>query len=262
MAGTEDVLFERQGRVVVLTLNRPARLNALTPALAEALRVRLSDLIRDPQAGAIVLTGAGRGFCSGHDLRNAVAGGEPGVDRLLRDSYNPLVQLIRKHPLPVVAAVNGVAAGAGASLALACDIVVAAEGARFVQAFTNIGIVPDAGSSHFLTRSIGAARARALVLTGDPLPAVQAAEWGLIWQAVPDGAELATACALADRLAAKPPLGLAYAKRLMCAAEASTLETQADIEADYQTLASASADHQEAIRAFVEKRPPAPWTGR
>jgi 2-(1,2-epoxy-1,2-dihydrophenyl)acetyl-CoA isomerase len=258
----EEIILAVEGRVGVLTMNRPHRLNALTPRLAEGLRGRLSDLIRDDRVGAIVLTGAGRGFCSGHDLKNAVAGGEPGVDRLLRDCYNPLIQLIRKHPKPIVGAVNGVAAGAGASLALACDIVIAARSATFVQAFVNIGIVPDAGSSHMLTRMIGAARARALALTGEALPASRAAEWGLILEAVSDGEELQRAKAIAEELAAKPPLGLAFTKRLMSAAECSTLEEQADMEADFQTIASASADHQEAIRAFVEKRPPAPWTGR
>jgi 2-(1,2-epoxy-1,2-dihydrophenyl)acetyl-CoA isomerase len=243
-----------------IALNRPERLNALTVEMADALMAALDTAEADASCRAVLLTGAGRGFCAGQDL-NAIAGMPTAEIGRLLDRYNLLIRKIRALPLPVVCAVNGVAAGAGANLALACDIVLAAKSATFVQAFARIGLIPDCGGTWFLPRLVGTARARGLAMLAEPLPAETAAEWGLIWRAVDDDRLMEEAQALTARLASGPTAGLALAKRALDAAATNDLDRQLDLERDLQEEASASPDHAEGVRAFLDKRPPL-FTGR
>lgn len=256
----ESVLVAEAGGVLSLTLNRPERLNAFNEEMHLALRAALERARDDDTVRAVLLTGAGRGFCAGQDLgdrdpRRGVA--IPDLGETLERFYNPALRLIRSLEKPVVCAVNGVAAGAGANLALACDIVLAARSARFVQAFARIGLVPDAGGSWMLPRLIGEARAKALALTAEPVDAATAADWGLIWKAVEDEALMAEAGALAARLAQGPTLGLGLTKRLIQAAAEQAFDAQLDMERDLQRQAGASADYREGVIAFLEKRAPA-----
>jgi 2-(1,2-epoxy-1,2-dihydrophenyl)acetyl-CoA isomerase len=243
-----------------ITLNRPERLNALNVEMAEALIAALDAAEADRDCRALLLTGAGRAFCAGQDLtaiRDLPASEIPA----LIDHYHPLIRRLRASPLPIVGAVNGVAAGAGANLALACDIVVAARSASFVQAFARIGLIPDCGGTWFLPRLVGPARARALALLAEPLPAATAVEWGLIWQAVDDDRLLPEAEALAARLAAGPTFALGLTKHALDAAATHDLARQLDLERDLQAAAAASPDHAEGVRAFLAKRPPV-FTGK
>lgn len=251
------ILVEKRAGYRLITLNRPERLNALTLEMGEALSAALGDAEADESCRAVLLTGAGRGFCAGQDL--AVVGDAPLGDLL--EAYNAMIRKLRALPLPVVCAVNGVAAGAGANLALACDIVLAARSANFVQAFARIGLVPDCGGTWFLPRPVGSARARALAMLAEPLPAATAAEWGLIWQAVEDETLMEQAQALAARLATQATQGLALTKRALDAAETNDLDRQLDFERDLQVEASRTADYAEGVRAFLEKRSPV-FTGR
>jgi len=216
----------------------------------------------DPACRAVLLTGAGRGFCAGQDLGDvAVKDDGPPELRAVIERYNALVRKLRAIPMPVVCAVNGVAAGAGANLALACDIVLAARSANFIQAFSRIGLIPDCGGTWFLPRLVGAARARALAILAEPLPAERAAEWGLIWQAIDDDRLLTEAQALTARLANMATVGIALTKRALDAAEANTLDRQLDLERDLQDEAGHTPDYAEGVRAFAEKRPPV-FTGK
>ena len=245
--------------VLRLTLNRPDKLNAFNEEMHLALRAGLERARDDAEVRAVLLTGAGRGFCAGQDLgdRDPRKGGDiPDLGVTLERFYNPTLRLIRALEKPVVCAVNGVAAGAGANIALACDIVLAARSARFIQAFAKIGLVPDAGGSWALPRLLGEARAKALTMTAEPLGAETAAAWGLIWKAVDDAELMDEAGALAERLAAGPTLGLGLTKRLIQAAATSTLDEQLDMERDLQRRAGASADYAEGVIAFLEKRAP------
>ncbi len=257
------ILLERRAGYSVITLNRPQRLNAFTDAMHRLLAQVLAEAEEDETCRALLLTGSGRGFCAGQDLNDRVA--KPGEQAALGNSleiyYNPLVRRLRELPFPVVAAVNGVAAGAGANIALACDIVLAARSAKFVQAFAKIGLVPDCGGTWFLPRLIGSARARALALTGEPLPAEKAEAWGLIWKAVDDGALMAEAHALCTHFASAPTVGLALAKRALDQSWSNDLETQLDLERDLQREASLTPDYAEGVRAFLQKRAPV-FTGR
>jgi 2-(1,2-epoxy-1,2-dihydrophenyl)acetyl-CoA isomerase len=254
------ILVETRPSYRVITLNRPERLNALTVEMADALSAALDAAVADDSCRALLLTGAGRAFCAGQDLTRIVGIEPSGIGRLL-DHYNPLIKQLRTLPMPVVCAVNGVAAGAGANLALACDIVLAAQSASFVQAFARIGLIPDCGGTWFLPRLVGMARARALAMLAEPLSAATAAEWGMIWQVVDDDRLMAEAHALAARLAGAATHGLALTKRALDAAEANDLDRQLDLERDLQEMAGASPDHAEGVRAFLDKRPPA-FTGR
>jgi 2-(1,2-epoxy-1,2-dihydrophenyl)acetyl-CoA isomerase len=240
----------------VITLNRPERLNALTVQMADALMAALAAAETDNTCRAVLLTGAGRGFCAGQDLTAIVDAGADEIAALL-DHYNPLISRLRELPLPMVCAVNGVAAGAGANLALACDIVLAARSANFVQAFAKIGLIPDCGGTWFLPRLVGTARARALAMLADPLSAETAAEWGMIWQAVADERLLEEAHALAARLASGPTAALALAKQALEESALNDLDRQLDLERDLQAEAAGTRDHAEGLRAFLEKRPPA-----
>ena len=238
-----------------ITLNRPERLNALTVEMATALHAALDEAEADKSCRALLLTGAGRGFCAGQDLTEIVGASPSDLTRLL-ERYHPLILKIRALPLPIVCAVNGVAAGAGANLALACDIVLAARSASFVQAFARIGLVPDCGGTWFLPRLIGMARARALAMLAEPLPAATAAEWGLIWRMVEDEKLADEAQALAARLASQASTALALTKRALDASGNNTLDRQLDLEGELQLEAGRSPDHAEGVRAFLDKRPP------
>src|SRR5213079_1326860 len=232
-----------------ITLNRPERLNALTVEMAAALNAALDEAETDKSCRALLLTGAGRGFCAGQDLTEIVGAAPSDLTRLL-DHYHPLVLRLRALPIPIVCAVNGVAAGAGANLALACDIVLAARSASFVQAFARIGLIPDCGGTWFLPRLVGTARARALALLAEPLSAETAAEWGLVWRMVEDDRLMDEAQALAARLASQASAALALTKRALDAAGDNTLAQQLDLEGELQRQAGAHPDHAEGIRAF------------
>jgi 2-(1,2-epoxy-1,2-dihydrophenyl)acetyl-CoA isomerase len=244
-----------QGGVRTLTLDRPDALNALDRELKEALLAAFRGAARDAHVRAVVVTGAGRAFCAGQDLRER-GEGAPGLDVELRERYIPLVLAIRRLEKPVIAAVNGVAAGAGFSLALACDLRLMAETATLVAAFGRIGLVPDSGLSWFLPRLVGPASAARIVMVGDPLDAATAERMGLVDRVVPGASLLAEAQALAGRLAAGAPLALALSKRSLAFALEHDLETTLEFEAQLQATAGRSTDHAEGLRAFAEKRPP------
>ncbi len=259
----ETILFEVDSGIARLTLNRPDKLNSFKTQMHAEVRQALASI---PQSGArvLVLSGAGRGFCAGQDLGDrAVAPGSQGVDlgESLENRYNPLVLALHNLPMPVIAAVNGVAAGAGANIALSCDIVIAARSANFVQAFSKLGLIPDSGGTWFLPRLVGDARALGLTLLGNKLPAEQAAAWGLIWQCVED-AELATAVdAMARQFAVAPTRGLAATKLALRRSWQNSFKEQLDVERDVQRELGRSSDYAEGVAAFTEKRS-ARFTGR
>jgi len=259
----QTILFDVSGGVARLTLNRPDRLNSFNTAMHAEVREALGSLAGS-DARVLVITGAGRGFCAGQDLGDrAVAPGGASVDlgESIEKNYKPLVMTLRNLPMPVIAAVNGVAAGAGANIALACDLVIAGKSASFVQAFSKLGLIPDSGGTWFLPRLIGNARAMGLALLGDKLPAEQAAQWGLIWRCVDDTELASTVDALAQQFAAAPTRGLARTKQAMYEGWGRTLEQQLDVERDYQRELGNSADYAEGVAAFTQKRPPQ-FTGR
>jgi 2-(1,2-epoxy-1,2-dihydrophenyl)acetyl-CoA isomerase len=254
----ETLSVEQDGAVVTVTLNRPDKLNSFNEAMHGELRLALDRIEADGSVRAVLLTGAGRGFCAGQDLgdRNVAADRDIDLGATLEAHYNPLIRRLRALDRPTVCAVNGVAAGAGANLALACDIVLAARSARFIQAFCKIGLVPDTGGTYFLPRLVGEARARGLALLGEPLSAEQAEAWGLVWKCVDDERLLAEARALAQQLAAGPTKGLGLIKRALRASLANDLERQLDLERDLQREAGRSADYREGVSAFMQKRQP------
>jgi 2-(1,2-epoxy-1,2-dihydrophenyl)acetyl-CoA isomerase len=254
------LLVEQDGAVMTVTLNRPDKLNSFNEAMHAEFRAALDRIEAEPGVRAVLITGAGRGFCAGQDLgeRDAAAAADQGIDlgATLEAHYNPLIRRLRALEKPTVCAVNGVAAGAGANLALACDIVLAARSARFIQAFCKIGLVPDSGGTYFLPRLIGDARARALALLGDPVPAEQAEAWGLIWKTADDDRLLAEARALAQRLAAGPTQGLGLIKRALGQSSVNDLDRQLDLERDLQRAAGRTRDYREGVSAFLQKRQP------
>jgi 2-(1,2-epoxy-1,2-dihydrophenyl)acetyl-CoA isomerase len=259
----QHILFDITGVVARLTLNRPDRLNSFNTAMHAELREALGR-VASSDARVLVITGAGRGFCAGQDLGDrAVAPGGTAADlgESVEKNYKPLVLALRSLQMPVIAAVNGVAAGAGANIALACDLVIAARSANFVQPFSKLGLVPDSGGTWFLPRLVGHARAMGLTLLGDKLSAEQAAQWGLIWRCVEDAELSAVVDGLATQLAAAPTRGLARTKQALYEGWGRTLEQQLDIERDYQRELGYSADYAEGVAAFTQKRPPQ-FTGR
>ena len=257
------VLRETSQGVLTLTLNRPDVLNSFNLAMARALQSALADAAADPAIRCVLLTGAGRGFCAGQDL--AAAAIDPAtpldVGAIVREQYNPIVRAIWTLEKPVVCAVNGVAAGAGANLALACDIVVASTDASFIQSFCKIGLIPDSGGTWLLPRLVGAARAAALVLLGEKLPASTAREWGLIYETFEPAELREQAMALAVHLASQPTRALGLTKRALNLALEQGLSAQLDTEMEIQTEAARTADFTEGVQAFLQKRKPV-FTGR
>ena len=252
--------------VLTLTLNRPQRLNAMSNALIEAMNAQMARARDDAAIRAVLLTGAGRGFCAGADLAgggtvDASAATAPDLGTNMDRLFNPLIRAMRSLPKPIVGAINGVAAGGGANLALACDIVIAARSARFDQAFVRISLMPDLGGSYFLPRSVGDARARALAMLGSSVPAEQAERMGMIWQTVDDAALMPEATKLARQLAEGPTLSYAAIKQAINAAATNSLDQQLDLERDRQRELGRSADFREGVTAFLAKRP-AKFTGR
>jgi len=253
----ENIRFETSEGIARLTLHRPDKLNSFTLAMHRELRHALDALQADASVRVLVLSGAGRGFCAGQDL--ADLDGKLGPDEvgvLVEQYYSPLVQTLRALPFPVLCAVQGIAAGAGANLALACDIVLAARSASFVEVFCKIGLVPDTGGTYFLPRALGTARAMGLALLGDKLSAEQAEQWGLIWKCVDDAALAAEVEQLAGQLARAPTLGLARTKQALYASPGNSLEQQLALEARCMRELSASHDYREGVAAFLEKRAP------
>ena len=258
-AAGSTVLYEERGAVALVTLNRPDALNSFTRQMHRELWAALDRAEANPVIRAMVITGAGRGFCAGADL--AEFDFEPGPDLVKRadpgpvidQAFNPTARRIQSLRFPVIAAVNGVAAGAGASLAMTCDIAIAAPGASFIQAFSKIGLIPDAGGSWFLVERLGLARAMALAMTGDKLPAAQAKEWGMIWDVQDD--PLAAALAVAEKLAVMPTKALVATRALLRDAGTRTLNQQLDVERDTQSALGATHDYIEGVMAFRQKRP-------
>ena len=249
--------------VATITLCRPDVLNSFNRRMAQELQRALQRVGEDTSVRAVLLTGAGRGFCSGQDLTEATGVDLGAIDlgEIVKGSYAPIVRAIRGLEKPVVAAVNGVAAGAGANLAFACDIVIAAEEASFIQSFSKIGLVPDTSGTFFLPRLVGIARATALMFLAEKVTAKKALEWGMIYDVVPGTVLLDTATALARQLASMPTRGLAFTKKLLNASLSNDLDSQLALEEEMQRQAGRTADYQEGVRAFLEKRKPT-YTGR
>jgi 2-(1,2-epoxy-1,2-dihydrophenyl)acetyl-CoA isomerase len=256
----ESILVSAQSGVARITLNRPDRLNSFTRAMHAELRDALDNL---GDARVVILTGKGRGFCAGQDLNDrAVAPGEAvDLGETVEESWNPLVRTLASLPQPVIARVNGVAAGAGANIALACDLVIAARSAKFIQSFSSLGLIPDSGGSWHLPRLIGQARALGLALTGEPLPAEQAADWGLIWKSVEDDQLDSEVDAVATKLASLPPLGLAAIKQIVRTSWSRTLDQELELQRDEMRRLGFTEDYREGVAAFLEKRP-AKFEGR
>lgn len=252
------IIAEQVGGVMKITLNRPDVLNSFTLAMSKELREALETARADKSVRAILLTGAGRGFCAGQDLSDVPQPVEGKLDlgATVRQTYNPLIDLIRKTEKPIVCAVNGVAAGAGANLAIACDIVIASEGASFIQSFSKIGLVPDSGGTFFLPRSIGWPMATALMMLGDKITAKHAAEMGMIYKVVPASTLESESLNLAEHLAAMPTKGLGLTKRALNASKANNLEQQLEFEEQMQAEAGRTSDFEEGVAAFREKRKP------
>jgi 2-(1,2-epoxy-1,2-dihydrophenyl)acetyl-CoA isomerase len=257
------ILIEARDGYRVITLNRPDRLNSFTADMHHALLAALQEAEADESCRALLLTGAGRGFCAGQDLSDGMLtpGKAPDLSTTIERLYNPLVRQLRDLPMPVICAVNGVAAGAGANIAFACDIVLAARSAKFIQSFAKLGLIPDAGGTWFLPRLAGRARARGMALLAEPLAAEQAEAWGMIWKVVDDAVLLAEAHRLAAHFATQPTAGLALIKQALDASETNDLNRQLDLERDLQGEAGRTSDYAEGVNAFLDKRPPR-FTGR
>lgn len=254
------ILFSQEAGAARLTLNRPDRLNSFTVEMHGEVSAALDLVEKEESIRALLITGVGRGFCAGQDLSDrAVAPTDKDLDlgESLEERYNPLIRRLTSLTVPVVCAVNGVAAGAGANIAFAADIVIAAKSAKFIQSFANIGLVPDSGGTWILPRLAGQARALGLALTGEPLPAERAAEWGVIWKAVDDEALMEDAEALIQKFAQAPTRGLAETKRAIRTAFSRTLDEQLDLERDLQRTLGRTEDYREGVDAFLNKRKPA-----
>lgn len=259
MSSNQDLVERNDDQGVAwITLNRPDKLNSFTAEMIQTLQSHLTHASISDSTRAVVITGAGRAFCAGQDLADV-----EGVDlgEVLENGYNPLVRSIKGLNKPVIACVNGVAAGAGANLALSCDIVLAARSAKFIQSFAHLGLIPDAGGTWALPKLIGLPRAIGLTMTAEPLEAEQAAQWGLIWRCIDDDQLMQETTALASKLAAQATTGLGFTKQLLNGSSTRTLDQQLDLERDYQQAACQTSDYQEGVNAFLNKRKPV-FTGK
>ena len=255
----ENIAFTIDKGVARLVLNRPAALNSFTAAMHAEVREALTCAADDPQVRAVLLTGAGRGFCAGQDLNDrSVSAGDapPDLGYSVEKYYNPLIRLLTGMEKPVICAVNGVAAGAGANIALACDIVIAARSASFIESFAKLGLIPDSGGTWILPRLVGMARAKGLAMLGPKVSAERALAWGMIWQVVEDDELQATALELAETMATQPTRGFAFTKQAFAASAANTLDQQLELEKELMRAAGKTADYREGVAAFLEKRPP------
>ncbi len=254
-----QIQFEIEAGVATLTLNRPQSLNSFTPQMHAEIRIAMQQVTDDAAIRCLVITGAGRGFCAGQDLGDRAstgAGDAPDVGKSVEENYNPLIRSIMHLPKPVICAVNGVAAGAGASIALACDIVLAARSASFIQVFCKIGLIPDSGGTWNLPRAVGMARAKGLAMLGERLPAATAESWGLIWKCVDDDVLQQEAQKMARYFATQPTRALGRIKRLLHESAANTLAAQLLLEQQAMQELGQSEDYREGVAAFLEKRTP------
>ncbi|HNU47811.1 MAG TPA: enoyl-CoA hydratase-related protein [Bacteroidia bacterium] len=250
------VLQEINGQVVILTLNRPEKFNSFNREMSLQLQDELKKAANNSEIRAILISGTGKAFCAGQDLSEAIDANGPGIDAIVREHYNPIITLIRNIEKPIVCAVNGVAAGAGANIALCCDIVLAAESALFIQAFSKIGLIPDSGGTFFLPRLIGFQRASALTMLGDKVSAAEAVSMGMIYKSVDDTLLMDTAMQISQTLANLPTNALGLTKKLLNQSLSNDLNTQLECELEEQVNAAKSYDHSEGIKAFLEKRKP------
>jgi 2-(1,2-epoxy-1,2-dihydrophenyl)acetyl-CoA isomerase len=254
-----SILSESVDGVLTLTLNRPDVLNSFDRAMAQALQVELARAANDPSIRAVLLTGAGRGFCAGQDLQEVLPQGDgpmPDISEVVRASYNPIIRAIRGLEKPVICAVNGIAAGAGANLAFACDLTIAAEEASFVESFSKLGLIPDTSGTFFVPRLVGSQRATGMFFLAGKVSAAQAKEWGLIWDVAPLASLLETAKTLATTLASQATRGFGLTKRAMNASWTNPLDEQLEMEARCMQEAGRTADYEEGVRAFLAKRAP------
>ncbi len=250
------ILSQLQNKVLVITLNRADKFNSFNREIALQLQKELDQAEANPDVRAIVLTGSGKAFCAGQDLSEVVDPNGPNTAKIVYEHYNPIISRIRKIEKPIIAAVNGIAAGAGANIALACDIVVATTSASFIQAFSKIGLIPDSGGTFFLPRLIGFQQASALMITGDKVSATQALQMGMIYKVFSDETFIADTMALANTIADMPTKGIGYTKRLLNETYFNTLDQQLSREGDVQIEAANTADYKEGVTAFLEKRKP------
>ena len=255
------ILFEKIGDVGRITLNRPEKYNSIVREMALSLQNTLANCESDDFIRCILITGAGKAFCAGQDLKEAIDPQGPEIEQIVREHYNPIIQRIREIEKPVIAAVNGVAAGAGANLALACDIVTATQSAKFIQAFSKIGLIPDSGGTYFLPRLIGLPKATAFMMTGEPVSSEKAEALGMIYAVYEDAEFECKILELARSIAAMPTKGLGYTKKLLNQSFNNSLEDQLNLEAATQSLSAHADDHKEGIQAFLEKRTPK-FTGK
>ena len=253
--------FEKIGAIGKITLNRPDKYNAFVRGMALELQKKLDECRSDETIRCIIISGSEKAFCAGQDLKEATDPNGPTIEEIVQQHYNPIIKKIREIEIPVIAAVNGVAAGAGANVALACDIVVAAKSASFIQAFSKIGLIPDSGGTYFLPRLIGIQKAAALMMTGEAVSAEKAETLGMIYAVYEDSEFETSAMKLADTISSMPTKGLGYTKKLLSQTFNNSLEEQLSLEAKTQALSASSKDHQEGIKAFMEKRTPQ-FTGK
>jgi len=250
------IKFEKIEAVAKITLNRPDKYNSFVRGMALKLQEKIDECSFDETVRSILITGSGKAFCAGQDLKEAIDSQDFEIEKICMQHYNPIIKKIREIKKPVIAAVNGIAAGAGANLALACDIVVAAKSAGFIQAFSKIGLIPDSGGTYFLPRLIGLPRATAIMMTGETVTSEKAKSMGMIYAVYEDSEFKESALKLAQTIAAMPTKGLGYTKKLLSQTFNNSLEEQLNLEAETQALCAATEDHKEGIQAFLEKRAP------
>ena len=252
----ESILTEKNGNVAIIRLNRPEKFNSFNREMALDLIRKLNEAGKDPAIRSVLLTGVGKAFCAGQDLSEAIDPNGPGIKKIVQEHYNPVILTIRNLVKPVIAAVNGVAAGAGANIALACDIVLAAQSASFIQAFSKIGLIPDSGGTYTLPRLVGLQLASALMITGDKLQAEDARSFGMVYRVFADDELMPSALKLAAQVAEMPTSAIALTKDLLNKSFANTLVQQLDLEGEFQVRAAAGYDYNEGVKAFLEKRKP------